>query len=164
MATKKSAKKKPVKAEKKTVQRPKLKLTKSASRKAKASPRVARGAAGHNSGVNTPLVTLFDEYERLDANKKEITKAQSDIRARAKDEHGVAKKNFTHEIALRKLDAAVRVEFEQGQKDLQDMLGYQFSLEILQQQGGEGESDDSAQVGDHDVEGQNAEAASSELH
>jgi uncharacterized protein (UPF0335 family) len=168
MAAKKSAKKKPVKAEKKAVQRPKLKLAKNASRSAKRAARPARSRGeGHNSGINAPLVKMFEEYERLDANKKEITKAQSDIRARAKDEHGVAKKNFTHEIALRKLDSAVRVEFEQGQKDLQEMIGYQFNLALLNQEGSEdegGDHDDSAPVGDHDVEDQNAAAASSELH
>lgn len=157
------AKKKPAKAEKKAVQRIAAKAPRKVAKASKAAS--SKSKIGHNSGVNAPLVKLFQEYERLEANKKEITKAQSDIRARAKDEHGVAKKNFTHEVALRKLDEAVRVEFEQGQKDLQNMLGYQFSLSLLKEQAEDenNEYDESAPVGNRDVEDEN-QFDSEELH
>ena len=97
----------------------KLPAPKRAKKKAKAN-------IGHNSnsGVNKPLIKIFEQYESLAKNAKEIGKAQRDLKAKAKEEHGVQTKNFTAEIALRKLDSDVRTQFEQGQKDLQDRLGY----------------------------------------
>jgi uncharacterized protein (UPF0335 family) len=86
---------------------------------------------GHNSGqFNAPLAKLFTDYERLEANKKEIGKAQRDIRAKAKEEFGIQIKNFSQEIAMRKLDPDVRIQFEQGVQDLKGMLGYQFAFNI----------------------------------
>lgn len=156
------AKKKPAKAEKKAVQRVSAKAPRKVAAKASAAPRKSK--IGHNSGVNVPLVNIFVEYERLDANIKEMNKAKSDCRARAKEEHGVAKQNFTREIALRKLDESVRVELEQGQKQLQEMLGYQFTLSLLKQEADEedGEYDEGATA--RDVEDENQFAAESELH
>lgn len=107
---------------------------KSESKKPEAIKKVAGAApqAGHNSGtVNKPLIAIFEEYELLEENKKQISKAQADLKAKAKEEHSVQKTNFMDEVKMRKLDAAVRAQFEQSRADLKVMLGYQFALNLV---------------------------------
>jgi len=87
---------------------------------------------GHNSGVNAPLVGIFDEFMDLEEKKKELAKAQRDLHARAKTEFDVQSAVFSHEIRLRKLDRDVRIQFESGHYDLKDMLGYQASLDLAE--------------------------------
>lgn len=122
--------------------KPRASSKKGGEKKPKKEPKEHKPQMGHNSGahVNKPLVKIFEKYESLENNKKEINKAQRDLKAAAKSEHNVQTKNFTAEIALRKLDQDVRVQFEQGQKDLQSQLGYQFALGLTE--GEEGEAGD----------------------
>lgn len=135
----------------------------------------AAGGIGHNSGeVNKSLVVLFDDYAALDEQAKEIAKAKRDVRAKAKEEHGVLSSVFNHEVKLRKLDRDVRVQFEQGHNDLKGMLGYQLTLDLIAQErkdqeqqeseldedgehtSGEGENLNDEDGQDHDEEGEAA--------
>lgn len=86
--------------------------------------------AGHNSGVNPQLQELVQEIIELDEKKKELAKAQRDLRNRAKTEFGVLSTVLAHEIKLRKMDQDVRIQFESGHHDLKEMLGYQASLDL----------------------------------
>lgn len=119
--------------------KPRASSKKGGEKKPKKEPKEHKPQIGHNSGaqVNKPLVKIFEKYEALENNKKEINKAQRDLKAAAKSEHNVQTKNFTAEVALRKLDQDVRVQFEQGQKDLQSQLGYQFALGLAEDEEGE---------------------------
>lgn len=101
----------------------------------KGETKAAAGGVGHNSGeVNKALAVLFDDYAALDEQAKEIAKAKRDVRAKAKEEHGVLSSVFNHEVRLRKLDRDVRVQFEQGHNDLKGMLGYQLTLDLIAQE------------------------------
>lgn len=98
---------------------------------------------GHNSGqINDALVQIFTDYEALEANKKEISKAQRDLRARAKSEFNVQTNVFSDQIRKRKMDADVRAQFEHGVKDLEDMIGYQMSFDLASEEGDDGEGND----------------------
>lgn len=101
-------------------------------------------AAGHNSAghVNKPLLKLFDEFEKMNSNKKQITKAQADIKAKAKEQFGIQKDVFDHEIRMRKKESAARIQFEQGHNDLKGQLGYQFALELAKPQDEDEETDE----------------------
>ena len=123
--------------------------------KAKKSPKVVgiktgKGAKadtvpgkGHNRGqVNEALQEIFSDYRKMDEDKKAISKAQRDLRAKAKDEHNVSSANFNHEVKLQKLDSDVRVMFETGAHDLKQMLGIQLSLDLASDHDGDDEDDD----------------------
>lgn len=99
--------------------------------KAASAPKIKQN---HNGGVNTELVEIFDNYAQLDKDKKEISKAQRDLAASAKEAHGVTKANFMHEVKMRKLASDVRLQFEQGIEDVKSATGYQFTLDLLAKQ------------------------------
>jgi hypothetical protein len=92
----------------------------------------APATEGHNSTglINEPLLQIFTDWEALELQKKEITKAQNQLKAKAKTEHNIPKMNFAQEIRLRKMDSEVRAHFEATQKDLQVAIGYQMALDI----------------------------------
>ncbi len=132
----KSRKVKPAKAAK--AAKP-AKAEKKAGRKAKAhyvkpyakDPVEALPPRGHNSGeIDAPLQAIFDEYKRLEADKKVIAKAQAELKARAKEMHNVPKENFAHEIKMQKLELARRVNFESCATDLKSRLGIQLTLDL----------------------------------
>lgn len=89
-------------------------------------------AEGHNAkgAINEPLKQLFTDFEALEEQKKQISTAQSQIKARAKTEHNIPKTVFSAEIRLRKMDADVRAHFENNLKDLQNAIGYQMALDL----------------------------------
>lgn len=128
----------------------------------------SKSSIGHNSGkVNKPLVQLFEDFAHLDEQKKEISKAQRDIRSRAKEEFGVQSSVFNHEVKLRKMDTDMRVQFETGHKDLKDSLGYQFALELAandeeteeqeENESGDAEGENEPEYGNAEDEGEQEE-------
>lgn len=82
-------------------------------------------------GKNPAFIELMEKHELIDENKKQCTKAQGDIRARAKEEMCVSSKVFMLQVAMRKLDPDVRKQVEQGIMDTNVMLGYQFALALV---------------------------------
>lgn len=86
--------------------------------------------AGHNSGAIPELVALLDEFLALDEKIKALGKAKRDIRNKVKGEYSVLSFNWNEEIRMRKLQSDVRIQYESGRKDLQNMLGYQASLDL----------------------------------
>jgi hypothetical protein len=102
-----------------------------------AKPKVTKGkkpqvaiAAGHNSGVNPQLVEIFTLDAEYQDKIKELNKARRDLRNRAKTEFNVLSSVYQHQVKLRKMDRDVRIQFESGTHDLQNMLGYQASLDL----------------------------------
>lgn len=87
--------------------------------------------AGNNSGVVPGMVEIVDEILALDEKIKELNKAKRDLRNKAKNEFGVLAFNLNEEVRFRKLDRDVRIQYESGRVDLQAMLGYQASLDLL---------------------------------
>lgn len=87
--------------------------------------------AGDNSGVVPGMVEIVDEILALDEKIKELNKAKRDMRNKAKNEFGVLAFNLNEEVRFRKLDRDVRIQYESGRVDLQTMLGYQASLDLL---------------------------------
>jgi uncharacterized protein (UPF0335 family) len=88
---------------------------------------------GHNivkGEYNEALVEMFEEHEALNENKKELSKAQRELRSKAKEQFGVSSAVFNHLIKLRKMDTSVRVDFENSVEDTKVMLGYQASLDL----------------------------------
>lgn len=140
---------------------------KAASKKAKAKPakakksrvvplrqsaeRVAR--AGDNSEINQPLVDIFDEDDHLEEQQKMIGKQRRELRAKAKEEHGISSDVYQHQKKLRRMEAARRVQFEHGCVELNEQLGYQFTLDMV----GDG-SDDNANAAADEAERAAAEA------
>lgn len=96
---------------------------------------------GHNGQINKPLAQIFANYASMDEDKKQISKAQRDLRAKAKEEHGIDKGVFAHEVRMMKMDKDKRVMFEQGHADLKNMLGYQFALKLNAEDSEEGDDD-----------------------
>lgn len=88
-------------------------------------------SAGDNSGVVPGMIEIVDEILSLDEKIKELNKAKRDLRNKAKNEFGVLSFNLNEEIRMRKLDKDVRIQYESGRVDLQAMLGYQASLDLL---------------------------------
>jgi hypothetical protein len=86
---------------------------------------------GDNSGVVVGMVEIVDEILILDEKIKELNKAKRDLRNKAKNEFGVLAFNLNEEVRFRKLDRDVRIQYESGRVDLQTMLGYQASLDLL---------------------------------
>lgn len=93
-----------------------------------ANSRIA--SIGDNGRINKALVKIFEQDDKMDEDKKQINKAQRDLRAKAKEEHGIDKAVYMHEKKLRKMDNDRRIMFETGCADLKDALGYQFSLTL----------------------------------
>lgn len=87
-------------------------------------------AAGHNSGTNPTLVEIFTLDAEYQDKIKEMNKARRDLRNRAKTEFNVLSSVYQHQVKLRKMDRDVRIQFESGTHDLQNMLGYQASLDL----------------------------------
>ena len=87
-------------------------------------------AAGHNSGTNPQLVEIFTLDAEYQDKIKELNKARRDLRNRAKTEFNVLSSVYQHQVKLRKMDRDVRIQFESGTHDLQNMLGYQASLDL----------------------------------
>lgn len=87
---------------------------------------------GHNSNgqVIPGVVKKVDELIALNERKKEIGKAERDIRNSLKTEFGILSGPLAHEIRLRKMDSDVRVQFESAHKDLKIALGYQPELDF----------------------------------
>lgn len=98
---------------------------------------------GHNSHKNPAVIKIFDEYISIDEKKKEMSKHQRQIKARAKDEFGISKRNFDHEIRMQKMDEGARAEFEVGSQDLKGMLGIQLSLNLVSPDNDDGAGEDS---------------------
>lgn len=94
-------------------------------------PKVDVVGAGDNSGVVQGMVDIVEETLAIDEQIKELNKAKRDLRNRAKNEFGVLAFNFNEEVRFRKLDRDVRIQYESGRVDLQTMLGYQASLDLL---------------------------------
>ena len=86
------------------------------------------GQIGHNSQEIPELKGMMDEYLASCERQKAEAKLQRDIRNRAKTEFGVLSSAWAHEVRLRKMDEDVRVQFEEGHKDLKCALGYQLPL------------------------------------
>lgn len=86
--------------------------------------------AGHNSGAIPELVKLKEEFLALDEKIKALGKAKRDIRNKVKQEYSVLSFNWNEEIRMAKLQNDVRIQYESGRKDLQNMLGYQASLDL----------------------------------
>lgn len=96
----------------------------------------------------------------MEADKKAIGKAQRDLRARAKEEHGVDKEVFSYEVRMQKKEASARTMFEQGCIDLKDALGYQHTLPLLLEEGeGEEDAGDDQQPGEDQEPGEAEEEA-----
>lgn len=91
-----------------------------------------RPGIGHNSNgqVIPGVVKKVDELIALNERKKEIGKAERDIRNSLKTEFGILSGPLAHEIRLRKMDSDVRVQFESAHKDLKIALGYQPELDF----------------------------------
>jgi len=97
----------------------------------KAKDDAAAAAAGHNSNLVIPeLVDMMTEDLALDEKKKEITRAQTDIRNRAKTQFGILKATWQREKQLRKMDQEVRAQLEINHAELKGMLGYQETLQF----------------------------------
>lgn len=94
-------------------------------------PKVPVVGAGDNSGVVQGMVDIVEETLAIDEQIKELNKAKRDLRNKAKNEFGVLAFNFNEEVRFRKLDRDVRIQYESGRVDLQTMLGYQASLDLL---------------------------------
>lgn len=104
------------------------------SQKKKAADEVEREeviGAGDNSGVVPGMVEIVEEILSIDEKIKELNKAKRDLRNKAKNEFGVLAFNLNEEVRFRKLDRDVRIQYESGRVDLQAMLGYQASLDLL---------------------------------
>lgn len=87
--------------------------------------------AGHNSGEAIPALRgIIDEILAFAEQKKNIAKAERDLRNRAKTEFNVLSSVLAHEIRLRKMDNDVRIQFESGHHDLKVMTGYQQELDL----------------------------------
>lgn len=113
-------------------------MTKKAKKVAeKATPEKAKKAAPSTPqslvalGKNPAFIKIMEEHELYDENKKQLSKAQRDLRAKAKEEMGVSSKVFMLQVAMRKLDPDVRKQVEQGIMDTNVMLGYQFALALV---------------------------------
>ncbi len=125
------------------------KKAKKPSKKAnKKNPKVTKlkpaAGNGHNGAVNKPLQKLFASYSDMEKDKKQISKAQRDLRAKAKEEHNVDKEVFMHEIKMQKKAPDARVMFEQGHADLKNSLGYQHVLPLLEGDGEEEQHEEGA--------------------
>lgn len=97
------------------------------------TPAAPAAPVGHNSGngeVVQGLVDVINEILTLDEKKKEISKAQRDLRNKAKTEFGIMAGPLAHEIRLRKMDRDVRIQFESSHHDLKVMTGYQLALDL----------------------------------
>lgn len=102
------------------------------------------GGLGHNGGTDA-LQQIFTDYAHLEENKKQLSKAQRDLRAKAKQEFNIASSVFAHEVRLQKMDSDVRIQFEEGHAGLKEQLGIQFTLGILgDDEDGEQENDPEA--------------------
>ena len=136
------------------------KPSKKASKKSKVErlPKSEAAGIGHNKGqINKDVEKQINSYMRMEEDKKQISKAQRDIKANLKEKHGILSSVLSHEIRMRKMEAAARVQFEQGHADLKDMLGYQFTLPIMEGEdedadSGEAEGGDDAGFGDSEEE------------
>lgn len=130
-AARAAARGKPEKATKKSKKSEKVVAMKPSKKSRKADAAHAPAGKGHNRGnINEDLKELFTDYMKMEEDKKAISKAQRDLRARAKEEHGVTSDNFNHEIKLQKWDNDRRVMFETGAGDLKNMLGIQLALSL----------------------------------
>lgn len=92
-------------------------------------------AIGHNgppTGEKNPeAIKCLDELMEYQVQKKAIAKAERDVRNRLKSEFGILASSVAREVALRKLDADVRVQVETNHEDFKKMLGYQPSLDFV---------------------------------
>lgn len=96
---------------------------------------VRKDMSGHNSGQKNPgknpaLIIIFEKTHRLIADRKQINLAIRELRADAKKTHNVSSGAFNDELRLQQLDKDVRIQREQGLRDLQHMLGTGFQLAL----------------------------------
>lgn len=80
-------------------------------------------------GINTVLKDMVETYLKYEEDKKLINKAQREIRAKAKEEHGILSSVWSAEIRMRKMDPDVRIQYETGLEDFKVQLGHQFDIE-----------------------------------
>jgi hypothetical protein len=85
----------------------------------------------HTGEVNPEAVKRLEELMALQEQKKAIAKAERDVRNSLKTEFGILASSVAREVALRKLDADVRVQVETNHEDFKKMLGYQPSLDFV---------------------------------
>lgn len=84
--------------------------------------------------VNQRVLKKFEEIELLQKNMKAIGDRIKDIKVSLKVEDGHPTANINDQIRLRKMAADVRANFEHGRKRLDEELGYQYSLEGLDEE------------------------------
>lgn len=85
----------------------------------------------NNGEKNPEAVKCLEELMEYQEQKKAIAKAERDVRNRLKSEFGILASSVAREVALRKLDADVRVQVETNHEDFKKMLGYQPSLDFV---------------------------------
>lgn len=83
-----------------------------------------KGKIGHNSGTIKKLVA---DFEKLEKDKKDIGKAQREIKAQLK-EQGVPSVALSQVLRERKMAPDVRANFYQDTHIIRDSLGMQTSL------------------------------------
>ncbi len=70
---------------------------------------------GHNSQLmNERVQEIFDEFMKLEEDKKEITKHQRELKAKAKLEYGILSDVFAHEIRLKKKEKRRKKKEKRG--------------------------------------------------
>lgn len=84
----------------------------------------------HTGEKNPEAIKCMDELIEFQAQKKALAKAERDVRNRLKTEFGILASSVAREVALRKLDADVRVQVETNHEDFKKMLGYQPQLDF----------------------------------
>lgn len=84
-----------------------------------------------DGSFNPQLLQFIESYERLEEDKKELSKAQKDIINTIKTQFGLQIGVVRHHLRLRKMDEEVRVAFEHGVQDMGVMLGVQLSLNLV---------------------------------
>lgn len=95
------------------------------------TPGVGHNSVPNNGEKNPEAIAMFDELYQLESvQKKAIAKACRDLRNGLKTKFNILSSSVARELALRKLDADVRVQVETNHDDFKRMLGYQPSLDF----------------------------------
>lgn len=95
-----------------------------------AHPGIGHNEPPHTGEKNPEAVKIVDEIIALEKQKKSIGKAVGTLRNRLRTEFSILASSVARELALRKLDADVRVQVETNHEDFKKMLGYQPSLDF----------------------------------
>lgn len=114
---------------------PKAKKAKASDAPKVPGPKLITQAPGighnHTGEVNPEAVKLLNELLAFQLQKKSISKAERDVRNRLKYEFNILASSVAREVALRKLDADVRVQVETNHEDFKKLLGYQPQLDFV---------------------------------